>query len=118
MDAEVNKNLLLKLEKRKNVERFKYDDLFFLSLSENTSNKDGRIYGSRNKSKYERMTEIIMSCGSPNSQIDILRQVMKGPLIFTTLELISSRSPITSTHMSNNKSKYSFKQYYDFIPKT
>ena len=67
LDAEVNNNVLLKLEERQNVERCKYDDLSFLSSSENTSNKSGRISGSRNKSKCERLTKIIMNCGSPNS---------------------------------------------------
>ena len=41
-----------------------------------------------------------MNCGSPNSQLNILRQVMKGPLLSTTLELISSRSSESSEQYS------------------
>ena len=71
LDVEVNKNILLKLEERHNVERCKYNDLSWFSSRENTYNKGGRISVSRNESKWEWMTEIIMNCGSPNSQIDI-----------------------------------------------
>ena len=53
MDVEVNKNILLKLEERHNVERFKYDDLSSFSSRENTYNKGGRICVSRNESKWE-----------------------------------------------------------------
>ena len=98
---EVNNNELFKLEKRQNAERCKYDDLSSFSSSENTSNKDSRISGSRNKSKCERMTEIIMNYGSPNSRLDILRQVMKGSLLSTTLELITSRSSESSEQYSS-----------------
>ena len=41
-----------------------------------------------------------MNCDSPNSQLDILRQVMKGSLLSTTLELISSRSSESSEQYS------------------
>ena len=87
---------LLRLEERQKFERYKYDDLSSGSSSENTSNKGGGIFGSRNKSKCERLTEIIMNYGTPNGQLDILRQVMKRPLPSTTLELISSRSSESS----------------------
>ena len=87
---------LLRLEESQKFERYKYDDLTSGSSSENTSNKGGGISGSRNKSKCERLTEIIMNYGTPNGQLDILRQVMKRPLLSTTLELISSRSSESS----------------------
>ena len=44
-----------------------------------------------------------MNYGSPNSQLDILWQAMKGSLLFTTLELIILRSS---------------KEYFDFTPKS
>ena len=99
--ADVNNNIFIKLEERQHVERCKYDALSSFSSSENTSNKDSRISGSRNKSKCERMTEIIMNYGSPNSRLDILRQVMKGSLLSTTLELITSRSSESSEQYSS-----------------
>ena len=101
LDAEVNNNVLFNLEKRQNAERCKYDDLSSFSSSENTSNKGSRISGSRNKSKCERMAEIIMNYGSANSRLDILRQVTKGSLLSTTLELISSRSGESSEQYSS-----------------
>ena len=97
---EVNNNVLLKLEERQNFKRCKYDDVSSLSLRDNTSNKGGRISESRNKSKCERLTERIMNCGSPNSQLDILRQVMKGPLLSTPLKLICLRSSKSSEQYS------------------
>ena len=100
LDTEVNNNVLIKLEERQNVKRCKYDDLSFLSVSESTSNKGGRMSGSRNKSKCERLTEIIMNCGSPNNQLDVLRQVMKRPFLSTTLEIISSRSSESSNNIT------------------
>ena len=42
-----------------------------------------------------------MNYGSPNSRLDILRQVMKGSLLSTTLELISSRSSESSEQYSS-----------------
>ena len=41
-----------------------------------------------------------MNCGSPNSQIDILRPVMKGLFLSTTLELISLRATESSEQYS------------------
>ena len=43
-----------------------------------------------------------MNYGSPNSQLDILWQAMKGSLLFTTLELIILKAS---------------KEYFDFTPK-
>jgi len=79
------------LEKEK-VKRTNYDDLSSLSSSENTRNLGGGFSGSRNRSKCEWMTEILMKCGSPNGQINKIRQVMKRSLLSTTLELLCSRS--------------------------
>ena len=67
-----------------------YDDLSSLSSSENT--KGGRSIGLKNISRCERLTDVLMNCGSPNSQINTIRQVMKGPLLSQTLELLNSRS--------------------------
>ena len=67
-----------------------YDDLSSLSSSTNT--KGGRSIGSKNISRCERLTDVLMNCGSPNSQINTIRQVMKGPLLSQTLELLKSRS--------------------------
>lgn len=41
-----------------------------------------------------------MNCGSPNSQLDILRQVMKELLLSTNIELISLRSSESSEQYS------------------
>ena len=42
-----------------------------------------------------------MNYGSPNSRLDILRQVTKESLLSTTLELISSRSSESSKQYSS-----------------
>ena len=47
------------------------------------------------------MTEIIMNYGSPNSRLDILRQVMKELLLSTNIELISLRSSESSEQYSS-----------------
>ena len=45
----------------------------------------------RNRFKCERVTEMIIKCESPNSQINTIRQVMKESLQFITIELLNSR---------------------------
>jgi len=67
LDAEVHKNVLFKLEEKERSGRTKYDNLYCLFSSDNTGNMGGRISGSRNRSKCDRMTEMIINCGSPNS---------------------------------------------------
>ena len=52
----------------------------------------GRYSGLRNRLKCERMTEMIVKYGSPNSHINTIRQLMKGSLLSTILELLNSRS--------------------------
>ena len=42
-----------------------------------------------------------MNCGSPNSQLDILQKVIKGPLISTTLVIIRSLSSESSKQYSS-----------------
>lgn len=43
-----------------------------------------------------------MKFGSPNSQTNTIRQVMKGLLLFTTLKVLSSRSIEPSEQYSQN----------------
>jgi len=90
LKVDVDNNILNKLEEKEKADIAIYDDLSSLSSSENT--KGGISIGSKNRSRCERLTDMVMNCGSPNSQINTIRQVMKGPLLSQTLELLNSRS--------------------------
>ena len=100
LEADVDNNIFKKLEEKEKDDIAIYDDLFFLSSSENAIFKGGRSIGSKNRSRCERFTDMIMNCGSPNSQINTIRQVMKGSLLSRALELLNSRSSKSSKQYS------------------
>ena len=58
-----------------------------------------------------------MKCGSPNGQINKIRQVMKRSLLSTTLELLSSRSSESFEQYSPTK-KYYQVQHFEEVKHT
>ena len=91
LDTDVDNNILNKLEEKEKDNIALYDDISSLSSIENTIFKRGGSIGSKNRSRCERLTDMLMNCGSSSSQINTIRQVMKGPLISQTLAVLNSR---------------------------
>ena len=100
LETDVDNNMLNKLEEKEKDNIAIYDDISSLSSIENTIFKRGGSIGSKKRSRCERLTDMLMNCGSLSSQINTIRQVMKGPLISQTLAVLNSRSSQSSEQYS------------------
>ena len=98
LEPDVDNTILNKLEEKDNIAI--YDDIFSLSSIENTIFKSGGSIGSKKRSRCERLTDMLMNYGIPNSQINTIRQVIKVQLLSRALEQLNSRSSESSEQYS------------------
>ena len=61
--------------------------ILFLSARDTKPN----VFGSKNKTELEKVTNVIINCGRFTSQIVILKHILKVPALPETYDLIKSR---------------------------
>ena len=85
LDAEVDRSIISSIATK---EATNIDDIYSLSSSDDTRLLGGiRIYFN-NKTKFKKVNDVIMNCGSPSSQIVMLKHILKLHVLSKTYTLL------------------------------
>ena len=82
---------------------------FTSSICRRGKHKTGaRKHGVKNRSKFQRIVDKLINCGSPNQQLLTLKEVLLNPNLMQTNEHISSSTSNSSSNTLNYFSCFLF----------